>query len=416
MFRIVLALAAFVGILTPVSAAPPTPKGDPDPKSLEIPSEELSKARELVQKLGSEAYNDREAAERELALMGRLARPALLNGVNVDPDPEIRARCSVLLPKANAEELQARLDAFMADTENKYEHDLPGWHKLRAVVRGEWKMFGWTFAARPNADKAARELFLEFIKAPGGPKLLAAFGGPVDELGRMIATRKQDLYNTRLARTPGIAARNPTAMEVALVVFAESQVNSRYIPRTTGTATTFIQVSGLTALVRGTDDRAHALQAVMNAWFDSRTDAMEQYTALVVANNMQNDPAAARLAGRLLSATGIQGFYKTQALSTLCRLKSLEQIPSLEKVFDDQTVVAATSKVVGGMVIRQNIELRDAALAVALLLTGQDPSDYGFEAFPKTVGSNFSPIWAKIPEDKRKDAFDKWTAWREKNP
>src|SRR5262245_61895325 len=100
MFRIVLAFAAFVGLLVPASAAPPRPKVDPNPKSLEIPDEELSKARELVQKLGSETYADREEAERELAQMGRLARPALLNGVNTEPNPEIRARCNTLLPKA----------------------------------------------------------------------------------------------------------------------------------------------------------------------------------------------------------------------------------------------------------------------------------------------------------------------------
>jgi hypothetical protein len=416
MLRIALAFAALVGFLAPVSAAPPKSKVDPDPKSLEIPSEELSKARELVRQLGSETYAEREAAERELAQMGRLARPALLNGVNVDPDPEIRARCNVLLPKANAEELQARLDAFLADTENKYEHDLPGWNKLRAVIRGEWKMFGWTCTVRPNTDKAARELFLEFIKAPGGQKLLAAFGGPAEELGRAVATRKQDLYNARFVRQPGAAPRTPTAIEVVLLVFAESQVNSRHVPKTNYPLTSIIQTSGLPPIVRGTDERSLAVQAIMNAWFDSRTDPLDQYGALTLANSMQNDVAAGRLASRVLAATGLQGFYKTQALSTIVRLKSRDQIPNLEKVFDDQTVIATTGKVVNGKVERQSVEARDAALAVALILTGQEPSDYGFDAFPKNAGITFSPLWAKIADDKRQEAFDKWKAWREKNP
>src|SRR5262245_55034678 len=195
MLRIALALAAPGGCHTPAIAAEPTqpPKADPNPKSLEVPPEELSRARELVQKLGSETYAEREAAERELATMGRLARPALLSAVNGAPDPEIRARCNTLLPKASAEEFKARLDAFMADTEGKYEHDLPGWHQLRGVVRGEFKMLGWTRVARPDADKAARELFIEFLKTPGGQKFLAAFAGPPEDLGRMVATRKQDI-------------------------------------------------------------------------------------------------------------------------------------------------------------------------------------------------------------------------------
>ena len=50
----------------------------PDPKDLAIPPQELSKARELIKRLGSEVYREREEAHAELAKMGRLARPALV--------------------------------------------------------------------------------------------------------------------------------------------------------------------------------------------------------------------------------------------------------------------------------------------------------------------------------------------------
>jgi hypothetical protein len=422
MLRIALAFAAFVGSLAPAFAAPPNPvpKVDPNPKTLEVSAEELSKARELVRKLGSETYTDREDAERQLAAMGRLARPALLTGVNLDPDPEIRARCNTLLPKANAEELKARLDAFMADTDSKYEHDLPGWHQLRAVVRGEFKMFGWTHTVRPTADKAARELFLEFIKAPGGQKFLAAFAGPPEDLGRMVAARKQDMYNAKFGRVLGVTPRNPGAIEIVMLLFGESQVNARYIPRTTNVSLTYslVQQSSLPSLLNGTDEKAQAMQAVVGAWFDSRTEPMDQYYALILANNgvMRNDAAASRLAGRLLASPGLQGAYKTQAFTTITRLKAVDQIPALEKSFTDQNVLSTTIKVVNGMNVRQSVEVRDAALAVAVILTGQDPADYGFDAFPKNVGLSFSATWAKIPEEKRKAAFEKWAAWKEKNP
>src|SRR6187551_1104164 len=108
MLRACFTFAALFAILAPAGAAEPAPPANPDPKSLEIPQEELSKARELVQKLGSETYRDREEAERELSEMGRLARVALLDGVNLDPDPEVRARCTGLLPKAIHLEMKAR--------------------------------------------------------------------------------------------------------------------------------------------------------------------------------------------------------------------------------------------------------------------------------------------------------------------
>jgi len=62
--------------------------------------------------------------------------------------------------------------------------------------------------------------------------------------------------------------------------------------------------------------------------------------------------------------------------------------------------------------------VRDAALAAALILTGQHPDEYGFDGFPKgTTGTTFSYVLAKFPdENNRKAAFEKWKEWREKNP
>src|SRR4051794_786648 len=86
----------------------------PDPKDLTVSPEELSKARELVRKLGSDFYREREEAQAELGKMGRLARQAVAEGAATDADPEIRLRCSRLLPKASADDLKARIDTFLA--------------------------------------------------------------------------------------------------------------------------------------------------------------------------------------------------------------------------------------------------------------------------------------------------------------
>src|SRR5438132_713776 len=115
-------LAILVGGLCVAAAC----GASPDPKDLAIAPEELSKARELVHKLGSEVYREREDAHAELTKMGRKARQALLEAAASDPDPEVRFRCSRLLPKAGADDLKARLDTFLADTQSKFDHDLPG--------------------------------------------------------------------------------------------------------------------------------------------------------------------------------------------------------------------------------------------------------------------------------------------------
>ena len=416
MLRTALALALALLVLPAAPAAASNkPKPDPDPKSLAVPADELSKARDLVQKLGSEAFGDREEAARDLAAMGRLARPALLDGIGRDPDPEIRSRCRALLPKADAEEMTARLAAFTADTDGKYEHDLPGWHKLRATVRGEWTLLGATFVARPDAQKAARDLYIEFTGASGGRRLLNALDGPPGDLGQLVAARKTELYQLRFPRS-GIPGRVPSAAEVAAVVFAESQVNSRSVPRATSLANV-LTTSGIPAVVQGTDDRSLAMRAVVSGWLDSRTDGVDMYSALNLATTMKMDDAAGRLAGRMMSTAGIQGYYKGLALTTLVRLKRTDQLADVEKAFTDTAALSTTIRVVNGVQVRQSIEVRDAALAAALVLTAQSPDDYGFESYPKgAAAGTFSYAWARLSDDKRKEAFDKWKAWREKNP
>ncbi|MBP3960263.1 hypothetical protein J8F10_33975 [Gemmata sp. G18] len=413
MLRAVPTLAAVLALVGPATAVPPSP----DPKSLTVPQEELSKARELVQKLGSETFFDREDAERTLVAMGRTARTALQDGASSDPDPEIRSRSRSLLPRANVLEMKARLDTFLADTDGKYEHDLPGWNKLRAVARGEWSMFGWTWATRPGTttDRAARELFVEFLNAPGGRKLLTALGSGASDLGTEIAAMKQDLYYAKYPRVGGVAPRNPSVMEVAVVMFADSQVPFKGARNSLFTSV--LTSSGIAQAARGTDDRSNALRTVLIAWFDSRTDPYEMYSALNLATNTQNNDAVGRMAVRLLGAAGAPAVYRGQAFAALVRLQSKEHLPAIEKFIGDAAVVTTITTNVGGNLVRTTITVGDMALAAAVLITGQKVEDYGIEDRLKgSATTSISYTRFSIPEDKRKDAAEKWKTWREKNP
>jgi len=142
-----------------------------------------------------------------------------------------------------------------------------------------------------------------------------------------------------------VPSRNPSLWEVAVVVFADSQAHSQNVPRNT-LFTSVLTTSGIAAEARGTDDRALALRAVMTAWFDSRTEAFELYSALNLATNMKNDDAAGRLAGRIMTTAGVVGVYKGQALTTLVRLKMTDQLPNIEKAFTDTSVVTTSIKIV----------------------------------------------------------------------
>ena len=61
------------------------------------------------------------------------------------------------------------------------------------------------------------------------------------------------------------------------------------------------------------------------------------------------------------------------------------------------------------------VQIRDVALAVSLILSGQKPEDYGFVDQFKANGSaatNYSYTRFYLPEDKRDAATKKWKEWR----
>src|SRR5262245_13908089 len=96
------------------SAEPSQPSVQPD----------AARASELVLQLADPRFKVRDAAAREIKKLGRLAKPALLEGMK-SKDPEVWSRCTQLLPEVLALDLKARVDAFLADTEGKQKHELP---------------------------------------------------------------------------------------------------------------------------------------------------------------------------------------------------------------------------------------------------------------------------------------------------
>src|SRR5262249_48825459 len=117
--------------------------------------------------------------------MGLLAKKAVEDGTK-DSDPQIRKRCSDLLPDILQAEFRAKLEAFRADKDGKKQHDLPGWKFYRQTVgndreaRGFFADICWQNAARMDlrekepvragAAVAARceQIQLQMRTQPGG--------------------------------------------------------------------------------------------------------------------------------------------------------------------------------------------------------------------------------------------------------
>jgi hypothetical protein len=430
MFRSFLAFLLLVEFACPVFAAPP------DPKTLAVPPVELSKSRELVQKLGSEEFDEREEAERALAKMGRLARVALLEGVNADPNPEVRTRCEALIPRANSLEMKARLEVFLADTESKYEHDLPGWNQFRATVCNDWNLFGYTISCDQPLAKSARSVFVELISTPANKSVVMAAGASRAELTSIGIGRRQELYNQRLMRpnrggfvTEPAVRHDPTAEDVASLLFVESLAtqSTARVPRMVSISA-LLNSSGFYSQVREADDKGKVYKAIATAWLESRINPMDLYQGMTIAPSLGLSDQSIKIAVRLLTAPGAPVAYRGNAASTLVRNAGKEHIPLLEKAFQDTSVLTVARPTIRINVdndsANDEIQVRDVALAISIQLAGEKLEDFGFidqlkANNPGTViggnGGVYSYTRFYIPAEKRDAALEKWKEWWAKN-
>lgn len=372
----------------------------PDPKDLAISPTELSRARELVSKLASEVFEEREDAQEDLAKMGRLAMPALLEGLNSNPSPEVRFRCQSLIPKASQEDLQVRLATFLADTEGKYQHDLAGWNEFRKIAGG---------------TAASRNAFAELLKDSTNRSLVLAVAGPPQELGSLVGARRMEIYQMRFPRTANAVRKEQTVPDVIALMFAESHVESKYIPRTINN-TTIYNIAGLTAALTNGNETSNVYKSVFGRWVETRDDAISMYTAMTQATNLGLTKQAATVAAKLVQLKGGTITYRMYAAFAVAKNGSAEHLPALESVFADEASLVVGNRQVNGKLERISVQMRDMALVSALLLTKQKPEEYGFtEQYKNNPGMEFTYSNWRLADEKRDEAFGKWKAWREKN-
>ena len=406
MFRLAAVGLLVAGVALPGFAA------SPNPKDLAVPPAELARARELVRKLGSDEFATRDEAQSELAKMGRLAKPALAEAVNTDPDPEVRFRCRMLLPRAEAADLQARLEVFLADEKGKYEHDLPGWKAFREVAENV---------------PTARTVFGEMLSDGANRTLLLAVGDPPGDFGPMVAARKTELYQMKFPRATVVngvvvtasTARNlrdPSALDMVALLFAESQVESKYVPRSTAISSLLTTLASTGAFSNETE-KGKVFRAVALKWIDTRVDAVDMYYGLTFATNLAADETALKLAFRLFATVGATSPYRGQAATVIAHLGKPEHLPQLAKLMTDESIIGSINRNENGVLTRIPILARDVALAVSLIVTKQNPEDYGFVEIGKgaVAAGRYTYTSLYLPEGTRAAAFEKWAAWRAKH-
>jgi hypothetical protein len=366
----------------------------PDPRSLEVPAAERDKARALVGRLGSPVFCERDEATKQLRAMGRLALPVLTRSAATHPDAEVRFRCENLIPAAAAEDFDARLAVFLADADGKYRHDLPGWAKFRELT---------------GDDPLARELFAELLKSEPNRLLIAALAQGKAELERRVIARRYDLYTRMYQRgLPAWAVPmeryEPTLADAAGLLFAETLIGDKITPRGAlrmATPYTLLTRSGV-RLELTRDRLGPVVQKLAVAWMDSRDTATSLTQVLTVAGQIRPE-SVGKYAARLIGATGATASHRASAAATVARAGNREDLPALVPLLSDAAVVRAGAN--GG----EEIQVRDVALAMAALLSGRDPADFGMLSRSGDGGPQYSYLNYSFPDERtREKALAKW--------
>jgi hypothetical protein len=366
----------------------PDAKADPDPKSLDVPADVQQKVNDLVRKLGSPVYREREKASRDLVAFGRLALPALAEAAKSSDEPEVVERAEALMPKAQALDMKARVGCFLADTEGKYEHTLPGWGRFKDTA---------------GNTKASRELFAEALKNKTTHQMLLAAEQNPEDAGTVLSayiSKMQGYYNRW-----GGGYEQPTppkTADLAIALFLEGQYSDRQVvvnmPFQWGGGGQYYSVANhitsssdfSAALSNRAGKFTDPLRKIIQKWMDTRETANGCNQAYSFAQQMFGRKPALKYAARVLGAEGLPNtqYIKTNILQQFGSEGAKEYLADIVKCFDDSSVYSGTNSSDGQY---HEMQLRDYALYVAVQMTDQSPKDYGFT--PTGSGNSTSKVW-----------------------
>jgi len=351
----------------------------------------------LVKLLGHNSFKVREQAKRELIELGRAAVKALEEGLKSE-DTEVRRSCAIILPIAMQRELEAKLAAFLADKEGKLKHDLPGWERYSKLVG--------------NTDQT-RQLFADMHRMQDG--LLDPQDKDPNSQAQKFAGRAQYLQQLVYGGFDGVP--QPVAAEsIAKLLFVGSDPSLPINVNAHNQIFSLLyQDSFRQAML---DSQAGEIyRKLLVHYMMGRTDSssVSQMLNLAMSYNFKEFVDVA--ANVALNAKGTV-YNRGMAITVLARLGGREQIPTIRKLLDDRTEIGTYTTSFGNMrSVKVTTQVRDVALATLVRLSGQNLSDYGFDAFVSNprLGvdptQHYSPMYVGFSDSSKRDAAHK--KWQE---
>ena len=380
--------AAFVPLFAYADVPnPPEPSGAADIKV-------------LIAQLGDVKFATRKSAGEKLARIGLPAYQALEDATR-DGDREVRYRAEKILSVIRQNDLNRRLTIFLASLESPEDRTLPSWPRFKA--------------AHGNTT-LTRTLFVEMQRAEG--ELLADLDSDprkaTEGLGKRIAVlvQEQDRANREGA------SQQMSLGQLVAVYFVASEPDVKPSSQTVALLLRLgTQPALQAAAVRGssTDKQAAEKTALTKKLLGAvivraEDSAAQQAMHLATLYDLKEGLTPAL---KVLEAPGRIRFTVQDAMLLVAKYGEPAHLAALEKLFTDNTLIATTST----NRVRREIQVRDSALAAAVMMTKQELKDYFVfpENLAKAGASSNSYLMAGFEnEEQRTAAFQKWEAFKAK--
>ncbi len=367
----------------------------------------------LISQLGDADYSTRTQAEAKLLSLGGKAieplRLAITHRETDAPDSEIRLRCTRLLILIERKEAERKIQSFLAGSSDS--DSMPGWTKFSAIS---------------GDDKNSRKLFANIHQAH--PELFDAIAKGKTETENVI----QGIAKSGLLYRSSANEMLATAVAIMFASTLEFDSETKNQPEKIQIGITdhqrlqsVITRQQMLGYLKSSGNKTQ-FDRLISKWIDTIPDDQTAHANLkLVVIAAYGLTEKIDLAMSFATNKKLAVRTRTQAIEVVSEIGKQNQVPMLEKIFDDQTLV-------GNFILRaknedeepeteqptpdnlkaqlMEVQMRDLALAAAIKLSGKETTTFGFH--PTSIENDkLKHNRAGFYDEKlRLSAFEAWNA------
>ena len=352
---------------------------------------------ELISKLGSNEFAEREYAAKRLVEIG-MPGVEKLRELKTAADSEVRFAATRIVKQIVREDFENRIDAFLAASENDdRDFGLPGWD---------------VYSSQVGTSKNARELFAGMQRAH--PRLMLSLDSDVSSINAELRGLMSELVSNanRYSDTPV----ESYAACFMLATAGEIKGEKIELPHNADNSLATLFRNQVVANQLREGKYNEILKKFLVRWIEKEsTSISEDYYRLNIADTHGLTEAVPLALKMMADRDSPQHYYRQYAIWYLVKNTGTKHRKQIEELLDDKNVLRETKKPINGEDVEFIVQLRDVALASLVYMYKQPYEDFGFEMAPPNMTTPLSYSQAGFRDDQsRLKATKKWEAFKQK--